>query len=40
MSSVKVRVEASEIIVRDPATEWRCSYRLSPALNDWSRRKS
>jgi hypothetical protein len=33
MSSVRVRVEAGEIIVTDPQTDWRASYRHSKSMN-------
>jgi hypothetical protein len=34
MSSVRVRVEAGEIIVTDPSNEWPASYRHSKSMND------
>jgi hypothetical protein len=33
MSKVRVEVVEGEIIVRDPATEWRASYRHSKSMN-------
>lgn len=31
--SIRVKVEEGEIVVTDPKTDWRVSYRHSPALS-------